>query len=90
MWPCVASTSAREFHSTTSCHRIPPHDQAREGAEVTHQHPLPMTPADAIESALILAILSHTTARTPLQRRKAMERVDELKREKALAERRAG
>lgn len=64
----------------------------RRGPAVTHQHPLPMTPVDAIESALIVAGLALQTARTPSQRRHALERIDELRRERALAEarRRAG
>ena len=53
---------------------------------MTHQAPLPLTPAEAIESALIVAGLALQTARTPTQRKHAMERIGELKREKALIE----
>lgn len=54
---------------------------------MSHQQPLPMTPPDALESALIVAKLAFLTARTPLQRRKADARIQELKRELALAKR---
>ena len=53
---------------------------------MTHQHPLPMTPVEAIEAALIVAGLALQTARTPTQRRHAMDRLQELKRERALIE----
>lgn len=51
---------------------------------MTHQSPLPLTPAEAIESALIVASLALATARTPTQRRHAFDRIQELKREQAL------
>lgn len=51
---------------------------------MTHQAPLPMTPSEAIESALIVAGLALQTARTPTQRRQAYDRILELKREQAL------
>ncbi len=53
---------------------------------MSHQPPLP-TRVEAIEMALIIAILAHKTARTPTQRRKAYARIEELKREKQAAER---
>jgi hypothetical protein len=49
-----------------------------------------MTPIDALESALIIAGLQLQTARTPRQVRQAMDRIEELKRERAAAQRRAG
>ena len=55
---------------------------------MSHQHPLPMTPVEALDAALTVAKLAHLTAPTPLQRRKAMERIEELKREKAEVQRR--
>ena len=54
---------------------------------MTHQHPLPMTPLDALESALTIAGLQLQMARTPRQVRQAMDRIDELKRERAAVER---
>ena len=51
---------------------------------MTHQTPLPLTPAEAIESALIVAGLALQTARTPTQRKQALDRIQELKREQAL------
>jgi hypothetical protein len=54
-----------------------------------HQHPLPMTPIDAIESALIIAGLQLQMARTPREVRQAMDRIDELKRERAAVQRQA-